>query len=193
MIGSDFVEAARRERQRLFAELRQNPTFNQWWALRNLLQAYNVAMEDGGAPESVHRGQNPAAVNEPRPSAAVRPEQRRAGSRSAQIEAAAAAWFRQHGKRAQSLEIMRALEQQGFEFTGAKPTAALASVLSHSALFNNVRGEGYGLAEWPMHTTGEATTSLDVTSQDRPDGEEPAQSDSSEPAQLLAGVMGFRP
>ena len=45
-------------------------------------------------------------------------------------------------------EILEALEAQGIVIDSEKPLAALASTLSHSALFDNVRGEGYGLVEW---------------------------------------------
>ena len=64
------------------------------------------------------------------------------------VGAAAEAYLRRIGRRAQSPEIARALEAEGFEFNGREAASALASALSHNPLFDNVPKQGYGLREW---------------------------------------------
>ena len=52
------------------------------------------------------------------------------------------------GRRAPVTEIMEAVLAEGIRMGGAKPISTLSSFLSHHPAFDNVRGEGYGLAEW---------------------------------------------
>jgi hypothetical protein len=56
--------------------------------------------------------------------------------------------LRQQQRRAQSLEILQIVQGRGIEVQGEKPSTIIASILSHSDLFDNVRGQGYGLTEW---------------------------------------------
>ena len=173
MLSDTFVEAARFERRRLFADLNKSPEFQQWWALRKLLFAYDQQREDDEEglgevrpPRFQRPSGQPAYENAQRAS--------RPGSRASQVADAAAKWFASHGQRAQSLEIMKALQREGFEFSGAKPTAALASILSHSDLFDNVRGEGYGLRVW---SGGDTEVSVDR----RADGTPEARTETATP------------
>ena len=68
------------------------------------------------------------------------------GSASAQAVEFAVRYLREKGARAQAPEIVEAMRamEQGADLK----IDAVSSSLSHSALFDNVRGQGYGLVEW---------------------------------------------
>jgi hypothetical protein len=67
------------------------------------------------------------------------------------VQQAGIAFLKQHGKRAKAKEIYEALRSQGFTIKGGDPIATVAAHMSNAkARVNNVRGEGYGLIEWPM-------------------------------------------
>lgn len=151
------MEALRAERKRLYQELLANPTFKKYDLARRMSAAYADAEDNDEG----------AIISPPDPSSQQpAPIQRmsRPGSRASEITEATAKWFstRQPGQRAQSLEIMRVLQARGFTFVGTKPTAALASVLSHSDLFDNVRGEGYGLKSWSIAGLAQPQNLLDT-------------------------------
>ncbi len=154
MFETDFIRGAKAERQRLFVMLRDNSSdFRKYIALRELLAAYGDSLEDeikvAVIVASPRNGDSNASKSRP-------------GSKASLVEAAAERWFSRVQRRAQSLEIMRALEAEGLEFKGEKPTAALASILSHSDRFDNVRGEGYGLRAWSQSVAArQSTQSID--------------------------------
>jgi hypothetical protein len=72
----------------------------------------------------------------------------RDGSKSAVIIRATESFLKQRRKRAQSSEIVQALQEAGIDLPEEKTSAFVSSYLSGSALFDNVKGEGYGLVEW---------------------------------------------
>jgi hypothetical protein len=72
----------------------------------------------------------------------------RDGSKSAVIIRASEAFLKRHRRRAQSSEIVQALQEAGIDLPEEKPSAYVSSYLSTSPLFDNVKGEGYGLVEW---------------------------------------------
>lgn len=74
----------------------------------------------------------------------------RAGSRAAQVVALTQDYLRQRMKRAQSAEILGFLRLQDVDLPSTNPVATVAAYLSSSDIFDNVRGEGYGLVEWAM-------------------------------------------
>ncbi len=75
------------------------------------------------------------------------------GSMTATIVEATARYLRHKGARAQSPEILTALRAQGIE---AK--LDITSCLSHSHLFDNIKGQGYGLVEWSTEHDQESET-----------------------------------
>ena len=60
------------------------------------------------------------------------------------INRATAIYLREKGARAQAPEILKALLTGGLNVS----KGTMSSCLSHSPLFDNKRGEGYGLTEW---------------------------------------------
>lgn len=139
-----FVDAARAERKRLYRELSSNPAFQRYITLRKLIRLYAADVDED---EEAGLGSEATAT---KPQSA---KPTRSGSFSAKVEAAAYEWLKIRGRRAQSPELIEAMRAQGLQFSGSKPTAVLASILSHSEKFDNVRGEGYGLSEWSGATT----------------------------------------
>ncbi|WGF90819.1 hypothetical protein [Marinivivus vitaminiproducens] len=137
-MSKDLIACARTEALRLRRELEATPAFRRLHALEQLLAAYGEAVTpeamgvSGGADRAYSASRQP----------------RNQSTTTARAIQGAADYLRQIQRRAQSLEIMQYLEAQGLEFRGKKPTTVVASILSHSDLFDNVRGEGYGLREW---------------------------------------------
>lgn len=72
----------------------------------------------------------------------------RDGSKAAIIVKASEDYLKRRLKRAQSSEIVQALQDAGIILPEEKASAFVSSYLSTSPLFDNVKGEGYGLIEW---------------------------------------------
>jgi hypothetical protein len=130
-MSAELVSAAKAEEQRLLRELEATSLYRRLEAVRALLSEY----------------QGDAAVTPAQPSR-TRHSATRQGSLTSRVIEIAQDHLRQVQRRAQSLEILRVAQDRGIEFKGNKPTTVVASILSHCDLFDNVRGEGYGLAEW---------------------------------------------
>ncbi len=94
------------------------------------------------------------------------------GSDSARIVEFTAGYLRKKGSRAQAPEIIEAMRAEGVNFS----VGAVSSNLSHSALFDNVRGEGYGLREWSHSPKTEAPNSGELFGAPRSNGVEPLHS-----------------
>jgi hypothetical protein len=54
------------------------------------------------------------------------------------------------GTRATSGELLPVLQEAGLDFGTEAPQSKLAAFLANIKEFNNVKGEGYGLASWPL-------------------------------------------
>jgi hypothetical protein len=122
-------------REGLRAELEQNETF------RRLQHAEAIVA-------SWERSQQLAAAEPRRAVPTVKTHL--PGSATSKIVQGAVEYLRSKGARAASGEIHRALSARGIEVRGKDPLKSTSSYLSHSPLFNNVPGEGYGLAEWSI-------------------------------------------
>jgi len=142
-IMTDLLNAARAERSRLLQELRKISAFRQYEAVCAVVTAYVVV--DGGAADATMRIASPVD--------AATPRTEREGSKATMIARAAENFLQDIKRRAQSPEIMRAVMAQGITLSGDNPLPALSSVLSHNALFDNIRGQGYGLVEWQSENT----------------------------------------
>jgi hypothetical protein len=136
-MSADFVRMAEEEERRLATELRKNPLFQQLEAVRATLSAYKSNSTPGDTTRTV------ATISKPKTRAATR-----TGSKSSTHVAGAVEFLRRIGRRATAREIMEGISSPDIPFDGQKAVNAFASTLSHNALFNNVRGKGYGLQEW---------------------------------------------
>lgn len=102
----------------------------------------------------------------------------RQGSVSATVIEASEAFLRKIRRRAMTSEILSAIEIMGVTVPGKTPGATLSSYLSTSTLFDNVRGEGYGLTEWNQHRVlnDEAPDSDELSSAPKNNGQLPLNS-----------------
>ena len=133
------VTALRAELAALETELAADPRYQKISKIRDLLAIY----ED----------EAPAAT--PAEMAAISRQAPRSRDRSntmtGQVLDLAEAYLRRKGARAQTTEISEAVVRAGAPLPDnpTKQRDYVSSILSHSPRFNNVRGQGYGLAEWP--------------------------------------------
>ena len=76
----------------------------------------------------------------------------RPGTASSAVLAGAEDYLRLTGRREMAPGITAELHRKGIvPSTDVQTVRTVASYLSASDRFNNVRGQGYGLAEWPMN------------------------------------------
>ncbi len=76
----------------------------------------------------------------------------RSQSRTALVLTYAKEYLGSTGRRAQSPTLLQEMKRRGVEFPEGNEVETLASILSASDMFDNVRGQGYGLAEWAVQT-----------------------------------------
>lgn len=122
----DLVSELRAEERRLEAELEASRTFQKLKVVRAALAVYGDGVEAF---------------------AVVRTSQPRAGSRSSGWIAATVQHLRQTGVRKSARDLLIVIDPVSAA-EGQSAINSYASALSHNALFDNVRGEGYGLQEW---------------------------------------------
>jgi hypothetical protein len=128
----DLLRAARAEEQRLLRELEATPTFRRLQAVRAFLAGYDAAATP--------------TVAEP-----TRKYSRRPNTLSNRVCDVAVDHLREQRHRTKAPEILQVLRAHGIEMPGTSPVQYVAAILSKSELFDNVRGEGYGLVEWAAH------------------------------------------
>jgi hypothetical protein len=121
-------------RDKLLDELRQSQTFRAYQHIEAAISALTAETESS---------QEPLAPEKTGDRRAFKP-----GTQSGAIVAGAVAYLRRKSARAPSGEIAKMLVAQGIVVSGKDPGSTVSSYLSHSALFDNVKGEGYGLVEW---------------------------------------------
>jgi hypothetical protein len=137
------------EEARLEAELRLHPTYRRLEAVR---ASKRMLTEANAGPTSA-KSFNTYITDDHEAAALSIPQRRtRQGSMSSKAIALAHTLFAETGRRYQSQALLRALVERGLEApTGAKPQAALASIMSHHPEFDNTNdahGTGYGLKIW---------------------------------------------
>jgi hypothetical protein len=127
-------------RNRLRAELEQNVSF--------------IALQHAEAVvalwERTHPVPAPSAHSEVPTSRSKVVGRHFVNSDTSKVLAGAAEYLRLIGRRATSREILEALLTQGIKLNAKDPMTSVSASLSHSPMFNNVLGLGYGLADWPM-------------------------------------------
>jgi hypothetical protein len=138
---SDNLRLAIQLRDSLLAELRQNQTFRAYLSAQETVSAL---IADANAAGNYQQRSAPAKKSPSKP-----------GTQTQAIETAAAAYLREKGSRAPSTEISKVLLAKGVAIGGKDPSATVSAFLTHSSLFDNIRGQGYGLAEW---SSGETET-----------------------------------
>ena len=124
-------------RDRLLAELRQNPLFRAYLSAQDTVTALSTGSvarpdQEQAPGAKINKGQSPA----------------KPGTQTKAVTTGAAAYLGEKGSRAPSTEIAKALLVRGVAIGGKDPSATVAAYLTHSPLFDNIRGEGYGLVEW---------------------------------------------
>ena len=146
MANDNMLEIAEAEVKRLRAELEKTPAYKRLKAAENLIAAYrgNPEVESPAAPvlERAKRLELAERIVE---DTILKPHR----TKTAQVEAAAAEYLTQKGRRATSGEILPAVVAKGIQVTGKTPSKTLSSYLSTSKRFDNIPGfGGYGLVEW---------------------------------------------
>ena len=145
-MATDIAKQARREADRLEQELTKNPLFRKWKLQVSVAEEYEA---DSVAAEAAPPASEPKAVAVSVQKAVQPP------SVSEKVQQAGIAFLRQHGKRAKAKEIYEAIRGQGLPIKGGDPIATVAAHMSNAKKYvNNVRGEGYGLIEWPITMNG---------------------------------------
>ena len=158
MASQELIKALEQEQQALTRELENSPAFQRLQAVRSLLALYREP-----APKPIDKVRTFVAAAAPRPK-----------SQTAVIVKAAETYLRETGRRFTSGPLTDALTARGIDIPGNKKSARLASMLAAKPkIFNNVPGQGYGLAEW-----GDANTSPDNEQNEAPD---PARSSAPNP------------
>jgi hypothetical protein len=162
-MANDLLEMARREADRLRAELAQNEIFQKLQIVQRMIEGYE-AFESG--------------VSRPKPLLVVRraPVAARPQSKLAQVEDLVLAHTMGTGKRATSGQLLAIMNEAGVMMGGKVPSKTLSSMLSNSTRLNNVQGYGYGPKEWG----------------DNPSGMPPIP-DNKAPADLLSGASEITP
>lgn len=130
-------------RDQLLADLQANPTFRAYHHIEAAIVALNAEVEQVTA----------RPLEQSTPESSGSRHSFKPGTQTAAILTATMAYLRQKGTRAQSGEILKVVTRQGIKVGGKYPSSTLASYLSHSALFDNVKDQGYGLVEWSQPKT----------------------------------------
>jgi hypothetical protein len=124
----EFIESALKEEARLARRLA---------AVRALIADYGGATAGDSSP--------------PTTAATLRARTPRAESMASKVVGFAEEYLKTVHKRARSKEIYEEIRRLGTEIIATNPEAIVASYLSSSDKFDNVRGQGYGLTEWNTH------------------------------------------
>jgi hypothetical protein len=137
---ADLIKALRERREELRNELQEHPLFQEYELVCRLLERREASV---AVPSSVRpKAPQQHAVVGPAPF--TRTER----GMNAIIEASAD-FLRRKGARADSAEIQGELVRSGILERGPRDRSRITSYLGRAkAMFDNVRGEGYGLREW---------------------------------------------
>jgi len=146
---TDVVRALLAEVASLEAELAADTRYQKIAKIRELLRMYGETRQ----PEAI--GSRKADAGKPQANPGGR-----AGSLTSRVLEASTSYLRQKGSRAQTSELTDACVAAGVPLpdTATKQRDYVSSILSHSPRINNVRGQGYGLAEWPAQPSEEDHT-----------------------------------
>jgi len=155
---TDLIKALRERREELRNELREHPSFHEYELVCQLLKRReaSVSIPSSLGPRAKQRTPAPQRKSAPQPKSAPQqqpgdrpaPFTRTDRGMNAVIEASAD-FLRRKGVRADSAEIQEELVRCGILEDGPRDRSRITSYLGRAkAMFDNVRGEGYGLTEW---------------------------------------------
>jgi hypothetical protein len=149
---TDLIKALRERREELRNELQEHPSFQEYELVCRLLERReaSVAIPSSLRPDTPLRKPVPKRQPAPRQQAVDRPAPftRTDKGMNAVIDASAD-FLRGKGSRAESAEIQEELVRRGILEEGPRDRSRITSYLGRAkAMFDNVRGEGYGLREW---------------------------------------------
>lgn len=170
MAVKDILRAARDERDELVQVLEAIPEFRRYLAMVEVIRVYqDVEAKESRSMREPAAKTKPGGVHIKLPPLTIPPA--RPGSKLAQVEEIVLRHLRDTGERATSGQLLNLLTDAGIQMSGKVPSKTLASMLSNSQKLNNLKGYGYGPAEW---------------------GDRPSVKDKA-PADLLAGASETTP
>jgi hypothetical protein len=169
----EFIESALREETRLKRRL---------LAVQAVIANYR---ED-------NRQTPPDDVSSHPPSGPLRTRTSRSQSNASSVIRIAEEHLMQVQRRAPSTELYDEIKRRGIEIPGQNPTGIVASYLSNSDKFDNVRGQGYGLAIWNsarerVHKENEPISDSAVGSDAADEGVQPPNSAQASPNSTPGG------
>ncbi|MEI9418101.1 hypothetical protein [Mesorhizobium sp. Cs1321R2N1] len=133
-MSDSILAAAEAEEADLLKALETNPTFQRLRTVRQVIALLN------GSPKEEEDHKKPVRFP---------PRIRERLSKRDEVEHAVWSHLKDTGRRASSGELFSVIQKAGIVIGGAVPSKALASTLSTSGRFNNIRElGGYGLEEW---------------------------------------------
>jgi hypothetical protein len=138
-MANEILEAARNEAEALQKALSANPDYIKLQQIMKLIQVYE-SLDNKDEPNPLHRPRERVRF-------ADLPTYR-AGSKAQRVDEVVGNHLRKIGVRASSGDLLPVVEAAGIQLGGETPSRTLASFLTNSKLFNNIKGFGYGLAEW---------------------------------------------
>ena len=143
---TDLIKALRERREELRNELQEHPLFQEYELVCRLLERReaSVSIPSPLRPKAPRRKPAPQQQPVDRPAPFTRTDK----GMNAVIEASAD-FLRRKRARADSAEIQKELVRSGVLEDGPRDRSRITSYLGRAkAVFDNVRGEGYGLREW---------------------------------------------
>ena len=154
---TDLIKALRERREELRNELQENPSFQEYELVCRLLERREASVAVPSSVRTKAPQRKPAPKRQPAPQQhAVEgpaPFTRTEKGMNAVIEASAD-FLRRKGARADSAQIQEELVRCGILEEGPRDRSRITSYLGRAkAMFDNVRGEGYGLREWRTPTS----------------------------------------
>lgn len=145
-IDSTLVESLRARLEELRFELLEDPRFQEHERVKLLLDVWSTVAERPPAPKL--RGST-LADQPPVPWLPGKVGRVVTDTGMAAVCEAAAEFLRKKGARAPSGEIQAALVDGGLMRPGPRDRSRVTSYLGRKKeMFDNIRGEGYGLVEW---------------------------------------------
>ena len=158
---TDLIKALRERREELRNELQEHPLFQEYELVCRLLERREAsastpsslgpkAEQPSLGPKAKQRKPAPQRKSAPQQQLVDRPAPftRTDRGMNAVIEASAD-FLRRKGARAESAEIQEELVRCGILEDGPRDRSRITSYLGRAkAMFDNVRGEGYGLRDW---------------------------------------------
>ena len=149
---TDLIKALHERREELRNELQEHPAFQEYELVCRLLERREASVSIPSSPRPKAPLRKPASLRKPAPPQQPvdppAPFTRTDRGMNAVIEASAD-FLRRKGARADSAEIQEELVRCGILEDGPRDRSRITSYLGRAkAMFDNVRGEGYGLREW---------------------------------------------